>query len=447
VQRGATQSFALHETPSSDGKIVAAVEYRMSNVGLPDSTESFRIVTREGSDTRVLVPDTRPFVIVWTAIIAWGKQDKSLYYLDTRPDSTTLYNITLDGKRTKRWTQPSLFAKPCPPLRECQFTTPGGRFALLVRSSNTHPGELVRVDLESGAILPLTTENDRFVHTPHPEVRFYRVENVEGDAWGRLYLPLSYERGRRYPVVFTQYVSSPGFGSDIGDEVPFMPLTAAGIAVFDMNSNSLAAQGNPGDVDTYVQRVQRPMKGMQWIARKLADEGIVDANRIGLAGLSYGAEIALYSWWNWKALRAVSVASAAWDPQLFYLGGPGYVSSVFNQGLPVPEENTMAAWRRVTAGMHARSDSTPLLIQSGDEEENFTVPAWSRMRQVGAPVEWLEYPQEGHAKVHPAARWWVYQRNLDWFRFWLQDEENVSARKPDHYERWRAMRDARNASH
>jgi hypothetical protein len=45
-------------------------------------------------------------------------------------------------------------------------------------------------------------------------------------------------------------------------------------------------------------------------------------------------------------------------------------------------------------------------------------------------------------KHQPRHRYEIYERNLDWFSFWLQDKENPDPVKRQQYERWRAMRDA-----
>ncbi|HET9445548.1 MAG TPA: hypothetical protein VFO35_04770, partial [Steroidobacteraceae bacterium] len=34
----------------------------------------------------------------------------------------------------------------------------------------------------------------------------------------------------------------------------------------------------------------------------------------------------------------------------------------------------------------------------------------------------------------------VYNRNVDWFRFWLQDIEDPEPGKAEQYERWRKLR-------
>ena len=74
-----------------------------------------------------------------------------------------------------------------------------------------------------------------------------------------------------------------------------------------------------------------------------------------------------------------------------------------------------------------------------------SVPTWFQLRRAGASVEWYEYPDEGHVKRRPANKWWVYERNLDWFRFWLKGEEDNNPAKAEQYQRWRKLRETRSA--
>jgi hypothetical protein len=63
------------------------------------------------------------------------------------------------------------------------------------------------------------------------------------------------------------------------------------------------------------------------------------------------------------------------------------------------------------------------------------------LKEQRKPVELIVYPEEGHIKSQPKHRYAIYQRNLDWFNFWLQDKEDPDPRKKDQYARWRALRD------
>jgi hypothetical protein len=55
-------------------------------------------------------------------------------------------------------------------------------------------------------------------------------------------------------------------------------------------------------------------------------------------------------------------------------------------------------------------------------------------------VELYFYPNEAHQPDHPLARISSLQRNLDWYRFWLQGYERPNPEEPQQYVRWRELR-------
>jgi hypothetical protein len=62
------------------------------------------------------------------------------------------------------------------------------------------------------------------------------------------------------------------------------------------------------------------------------------------------------------------------------------------------------------------------------------------LARLGKPVEMYFYPNEGHQPEHPKARLGSLQRNVDWYRFWLQGYEDGDPSKKDQYDRWRALK-------
>jgi len=57
------------------------------------------------------------------------------------------------------------------------------------------------------------------------------------------------------------------------------------------------------------------------------------------------------------------------------------------------------------------------------------------------PTELYVFPNEPHQKIQPRHKLAVYQRNLDWFRFWLQGYSDPDPAKAAQYARWSMMRD------
>jgi hypothetical protein len=51
------------------------------------------------------------------------------------------------------------------------------------------------------------------------------------------------------------------------------------------------------------------------------------------------------------------------------------------------------------------------------------------------------FTNEYHVKWQPVHRQALYRRNLDWFRFWLQDYEDPAPEKQEQYARWHQLRE------
>jgi dipeptidyl aminopeptidase/acylaminoacyl peptidase len=441
VIKNSTDLYASYRdtTISPDGTFAAAIEDSQNSVNSAPFQRTYRVVVARLDNTesppRVLVPSETPRVFY--TILGWSRDSKALYYVGSGSQYSTVNAVTLDGRINTLYKESAGFSFPTP---FSEISSDRGEI-VFVRSTNVTPDELVKVDLKSGSLTVLSSPNRRFIADAAPTVVFVPIGCCGSEFYGRLFLPRDYEKGKRYPLVFTNYLSTPGFYASVGDEVPILTLTAHGIAVFSMSSSNANILSSTGDFSLEIARVQKPLEAMEWVRRRLSDEGVIDPERCGLTGLSFGAEIAMYAYWKSTAFRAISVASASWEPMNYLLAGISYSKFLDLRGFALPGPESHSNWKAISAGLNARPGLPPLLMQSASGEEYFgNIEAWFRLRRAGAPVEWMEYPQEGHVKRSPANKWWVYQRNLDWFRFWLKDEINPERASSDQYTRWREMR-------
>jgi hypothetical protein len=55
-------------------------------------------------------------------------------------------------------------------------------------------------------------------------------------------------------------------------------------------------------------------------------------------------------------------------------------------------------------------------------------------------VDLIYLPEATHLLVRPSDRLISQQGNVDWFTFWLKDQERDDAAEHSQYERWRALR-------
>jgi len=105
----------------------------------------------------------------------------------------------------------------------------------------------------------------------------------------------------------------------------------------------------------------------------------------------------------------------------------------------------MARYRKVSMALNASSVHTPLLINAADAEYIRDMQRVSTLRTLKKPVEMFIYPDERHEKNQPKHRYSIYERNADWFNFWLRDKEDPNPAKAEQYKRWRELRKLRDS--
>ena len=89
---------------------------------------------------------------------------------------------------------------------------------------------------------------------------------------------------------------------------------------------------------------------------------------------------------------------------------------------------------------HADRIHTAILENTSDTEFLIYLPLYRSLVDLGKPVELYVYPEELHVRNQPRHRLEVYERNLDWFRFWLKGEESSDPNKDEQYQRWKQLR-------
>jgi hypothetical protein len=105
-----------------------------------------------------------------------------------------------------------------------------------------------------------------------------------------------------------------------------------------------------------------------------------------------------------------------------------------------PEGKASVNWHRVSVTLNADQIEAPLLMNAADSEYFGGLDVVTALEQLGKPEEMFVYPGELHVKNQPAHRREIYERNVDWFRFWLKGEQDGNPAKAAQYERWRRLR-------
>jgi dipeptidyl aminopeptidase/acylaminoacyl peptidase len=139
--------------------------------------------------------------------------------------------------------------------------------------------------------------------------------------------------------------------------------------------------------------------------------------------------------------HAAAASGNAWDPILFYLTTDQIRALCSSQtSLGAPSGDSGPRWQKISSALNVDRIHAPLLINASDAEYTYSMQLANGLRDLKKPFEMFIYTDERHVKNQPKHRYSIYERNVDWFNFWLRDKEDPDPAKADQYKRWREMR-------
>lgn len=306
--------------------------------------------------------------------------------------------------------------------------------ALCVAAGPASPPRLERVDLQSGAMRQIFDPNATLRSRRWPTTERLQWRSAEGRLFtGTLYLPAT---GLPAPL-FVNYYRCEGFErGGVGDEWPFAALAAAGIASVCVNATRMS--GPQDGVGQY----RAAQGGIETLVALLSNRGTIDRTRIGMGGLSFGSEVTMWTVVHTDLIAAASVASPQFEASNYWFNGVRGRDhhQLFREvwGLGAPDE-TPEQWRLLSPALNVEHIRAPLLLQLPEQESRYAIELYARLSNSTTPTELYVFPDEAHIKVQPRHRLAAYRRNIDWFRFWLQDHEDDDPQRADQYRRWRAL--------
>lgn len=327
---------------------------------------------------------------------------------------------------------------------------------LCLQETPTTPRKIVAIRLEDGRVDTVFDPNPDFARYALGRVEKLEVSDGLGNqGFGHLVYPPDFSASCRYPLVIVQYRSRGFLRGGVGNEYPIYPLAAAGFLVFssdgpaderltsryDTSSWQGIAALSAKETGPSGYRMRSWLGALEAVIERLESRGIVDSSRIGITGLSAGAEVVDFALTHSTRFAAAAISG---------------MQSPDSYALEV--NTTMRALSEAQWGAHSLAEAirigdrveslahnvgrmnTPLLMQVADHELIAVLPDYVALQDAGKPVEAYVFPDELHVKFHPLHKLAVGERAIDWFRFWLKGEEDPAPDKAEQYARWRQMR-------
>jgi dipeptidyl aminopeptidase/acylaminoacyl peptidase len=422
---------------SADGRLLVDIE------SVPDSnkntSDAHRMVFKEAVTGKVVTKSEA--LLAAPTIATWKPDSRSvLVYWSQAFGTQGLYEVSVEVEGLRPVLAPfSEF------LSGCSFTRSVDQ-ALCFTETATSLKRLVLVDLEARRATTAADINPEFQGLRFGQPTLMSWANKYGDErHGWLILPVDYAEGTRYPLLLTSYYFPGTFLNGNGDEFPLQVFANRGFVVLCVHTPPQRRR-DQGFVNALLDW-ESPTASFEAIIRILDERGIINPEQVGITGLSYGAELTEYAISHSEAFAAAASTSAgSHDPGRMYTADRTAREYYYGPkiGLLGWWEGDVYAqrWSRFSTLLNATKIRCPWLIQAADREYMGAVPLFNRLRELGKPIELWIYPDEFHIKNQPRNRLVAQERYLDWFKFWLEGEEDLDPAKREHYSRWRAMRDA-----
>jgi dipeptidyl aminopeptidase/acylaminoacyl peptidase len=333
------------------------------------------------------------------------------------------------------------------------FCRPASAGLVCLREGSAMPRTIILIDWTSGVPTIVYDPNPAFARFRLGKVTRLKWKNDRGlEAWGDLVLPPDYRPGAKLPLILTQYYSRGFLRGGVGNEYPVFLLAQRGFAVLSLERPEDMGAVDPTSKDAAdVNRVNAANWADRWSVQSSIETGVkaaiatgaIDPKRIGISGLSDGGTSVRFALINSHLFAAAALSTCCVEPDTLAQAGPLFAKLYLGRGAPNYGSQDEAFWKPVALSLNADKIDTPLLMQLSDDEYQLALGAFEALRSRGKPVEMYIFPDEHHNKSQPHHRLAIYDRNIDWFDFWLNGREDPDPAKRDQYKRWEEMRAAR----
>lgn len=324
-------------------------------------------------------------------------------------------------------------------IRRVIYDKNSGNYILVVSKFN-HPNEIYSFN-KKGEFKRLTNVNpwlDNVKFARQEEVRYFARDGLE--ITGVLIYPLNYEEGKRYPLIVNVHG-----GPEAADQNAWVTsygswgqmAAARGYFVFMPNYRASNGRGvefsKMGQKDLGGKEFDDVIDGIDYLINK----GLVDKDRVGIGGGSYGG---YFSAW------AATKYSDRFAGAVMFVGISNQISKRGTTDIPYEDyyvhwriwswEDYDLVWDRSPL-KYATNCKTPILILHGKEDPRVSVTQSMELYRAlktlnQAPVRLVLYPGEGHGNARTQSRLDFAIRTLEWFDFYVRDKNSFD-KIPDKY--------------
>ena len=309
-----------------------------------------------------------------------------------------------------------------PPIVVSSWTTESGRSTVL-SGGDTKPTEVYA--MEGSALRQLTHQGDALFAelqiASTDEVSFKSKDGTE--VHGLLTYPVGYTKGTKVPLLLRIH------GGPNGQDAHSFSLerqwfAANGYAVLAVNYRGSSGRGQKYSRAIFADWGHYEVEDLQSGVDHAIEKGIVDPNRLGVGGWSYGAILTDYMIASDARFKAATSGAGTAFTVAFY-GTDQYIIQYDHEIGPPWNPKAWETYVKISYPfLHADHIKTPTLFLGGERDFNVPVQGGQQMyqalRSLGIDTQLVIYPNENHGIQRPSYIRDRLERYLGWYDKYLK---------------------------
>lgn len=349
--------------------------------------------------------------------------DRTVAFTAVERSSTLLYSMRIDRDSKTRIAggEDEIF-------RSVSMDSRNRSFAASVNTKN-HPGEVYMADVRRGQFTRLTHHNEWLSDRQLGEqssITWSGADDLEME--GILVKPVGYEEGVRYPLAILPHGGPEGIsmnGWNTRALYPVQVLANEGYVVFKPNYRGSGGRGTAFASANHRDLGGKEFDDVLYGIDYLDEIGLIDPDRVGISGTSYGGYFAA-----WAATRHTDRFAAG----ITFAGLSNWISFMGTTDIPHEMsvvhwdlywfDNPGQNWERSPVAWLMNAD-TPLLVATGLADERVHPEQALQMHQFlemkGIPTGLILYPRQPHGLTERAHQLDFMERVNDWFGEYLKN--------------------------
>lgn len=395
---------------SPDGKFIAYLQTSSDEPFTMYGQTYLAVIPVDGGVPRLLSkPVDRPF-----SNPRWSDDGKTIYGIlrDDRQALVASFDAA-DGKLTRVADGEKVFGNLEPNRAKNAWVA--------LMSTPYQPAEIYA--LEQGGLRKITNVHDAFLAPLQlATVEGFQSKSKDGTIVSSiLFRPPNTPTNQKLPLVLYIHggpVAQDEYGFDLTRQI----FACAGYAVVGVNYRGSSGRGIAFTRAIYGDWGNKEVVDIVGAADHLIKQGIVDENRMAIAGWSYGGISTNYTIATDRRFKA-AVSGAGSSLQLTMYGTDQYIVQ-YETELGLPWKNP-DAWMKVSYPFFkADRIKTPTLFMASQNDFNVPVAGAEQMYQalksLGVPTELVIYPNQNHGLTVPSYIKDRLERHLAWFNRYLK---------------------------